>query len=81
MPDSSLTAHREDKTACLLGFGHHQRIREQEQVSVLSLHPGPELNMSVEKERPAGAGEEGLDERAGLRTHRKQEALSGTATR
>lgn len=66
---------------CLLGFGHHERVREQEQVSVLSLQPSPELNMSMEEERPAGAGEEGLDERTGLRTHRKQEALSGTATR
>lgn len=65
---------------CSLGFGNHQYVSEQEEVPVLSLHPGLELNMSVEKEQPIRAGEEGLDKWAGVWAQRKQEALSGIPT-
>ena len=65
---------------CLLGFGDHQRVSEQEEVSVLGLHPGPQLNVAVEKKRPVRAAEEGLDQWAALWTHRNQEALSRTQT-
>lgn len=47
---------------CLLGFGDHQHVIEQEEVSVLGLHPGLQLSVSVEKERPIGAAEVGLDQ-------------------
>lgn len=62
---------------CLLGFGDHQYVVEQEEVSVLSLHPGLQLSMSVQEKRPIRAGEEGLDQWAGVWAHRNQEALSG----
>lgn len=65
---------------CSLGFGDNQDVIEQEEVSVLSLHPRLQLSMSVEKKRPVGAGEEGLDQWAGLWTHRNQEALSEIPT-
>lgn len=61
----------------LLGFGNHQYVVEQKEVSVLSLHPCLQLSVSVQKERPIRAGEEGLDQWAGLWAHRNQEALSG----
>lgn len=44
----------------LLGFGDHQRVTEE--VSVLGLHAGLQLGVSVEEERPIGAAEEGLDQ-------------------
>lgn len=45
-----------------LGFGNHQNVSKQEEMSVLSLHPSLDLNMSVKEERPVEAGEEGLDQ-------------------
>lgn len=61
-----------------LGFGGDQDVSEQEEVPVLCLHPRLELNMCVEEERPVRVDEEGLDQRARVWTHRRQEALSGT---
>lgn len=49
-------------------------------MSVLSLHPGLQLGVPVEKKRPIGAGEEGLDQWAALRAHMIHEALSGKQT-
>lgn len=63
---------------CLLGFGDHQRVAEEEQVSVLSLHPRLQLSVSVEEKRPVGAGQEGLDQRTGLGTHGNEERLPQT---
>ena len=46
-------------------------------MSVLSLHPCSELDVSVKKKGPMKAGEEGVDQRAALWARRKLEALSG----
>lgn len=66
--------------ACLLGFGDHQHVREQEEVSVLSLHARLQLNVSVEEKRPVGVGEERLDQWARLWADGNQEVLSGIQT-
>lgn len=61
-----------------LGFGSDQDVGEQEEVPVLRLHPRLELNMCVEEEQPVRVDEEGLDQRARIWAHGRQEALSGT---
>lgn len=61
-----------------LGFGGDQDVGEQEEVPVLRLHPRLELDVRVEEERPVRVDEEGLDQRARVRAHGRQEALSGT---
>lgn len=63
---------------CSLGFGGDQDVGEQEEVPVLRLHSCLELNMCVEEERPVRVDEEGLDQRARVWAHGRQEALSGT---
>lgn len=69
---------RDTRNTHSLGFGDHQDVVEHEQVSVLLLHAGLQLDVSVEEEGPVGAGEEGLDQRAGLWAHGDQEALPVT---
>lgn len=44
---------------------------------VLGLHPGAELDVAMLDEGAVRAGQEGLDQRAGLRAHGHQEALPG----
>lgn len=60
-----------------LGFGGDQDVGEQEEVPVLRLHPRLELNVRVEEERPVRVDEEGLDQRARVWAHGRQEALPG----
>lgn len=67
-------------TKHLLGFADHQYVSEEEEVSVLSLHPCSELDVPMKEERPIKAGEEGVDQWAALWAHRKLEALSGWDT-
>lgn len=65
---------------CLLGFGDHQEVTEQEEVPVLGLHACLQLGVSVEEEEPFRAGQKGLDQRTGFWTSRNQETLSGSKT-
>lgn len=64
----------------LLGFADHQDVGEEEEVSVLGLHPRPELDVPMKEEGASKASEEGLDQGAALWTHGELEALPGGDT-
>lgn len=60
-----------------LGFADDQDVGEEEEVSVLVLHPRPELDVSMKEEGASKASEEGLDQGAAVWTDGELEALPG----
>lgn len=68
--------HRNSFRGNLLGLGDEQRVREEEEVSLLDLKAGLELRLGVTQEQAAGTlGQEGLDEGTRLRAHWRQAAF------
>lgn len=78
--DATKHTKRHASCWCLLGFGDHQNVAEEEEVPVLGLHARLQLGVSVEEEEPFRAGQEGPNQRTGFWTCGERDALSGMRT-